>query len=823
MHGILQIGIITFFCHSLYVVFLRHSSMKARKSMKKRFVSLLVALSITLTFLPIGAVAAPTNEIIQGNLKYTVNNYTVNDGGESVTVSGISESTSEKPTHLTIESSISSNGKNYTVTEIGNWAFEEWNTLTEVTLPHTVEIIGFQAFFNCSNLTNVTIPEGVRKIGQIAFNGCSQLTSITIPGTIEVMTMAFSGNTALSHVTLTNGISEISSSAFEGCTGLTEVEIPASVNEIRQDAFNGCTNLSDVKYNGHKTDWDKVTVKTGNDTLTSKVQYLCDINFDLDGGTVNGSDTMATQTVYSNEKLGTAKCYQNDQTFKIPIAPQKEGYTFLGWYQQDATAPTDPAEYVASDNVTFTAKWSQIYDVAFDANANGDTVTRMPSTQKVPETTTASLPTITPQRTGYDFDGWYTQAEGGTKYTFTEAVSSNITLYAHWNAHSHTVTLENDENKETNSYDYGSSVSVPTPTKKTGYNFNHWEVTVPDGETAPSLNGPDENGNYSFSMPDYDIILTAKWTQKDVIDPDVDLKFDAATGEVTSNNPQVNADDIINRKFYDDKGNEVPGEKLNDRGLPMEPGDYIVKVDVKETEKTAPANQITGNQIKWSYNVPQEEEKVTYTLSLLGGIAKVNGKDTTINDNGDITIEKGATVEVTFDKSILSDAQTFDQWTIKPASVLNAVDPKAETITFTMPGENVIIEAMTKDASIEEEPNILGTTLIIGTAAAGTAVLAYQTYQLGTEFYLICTLPTGTAIPTNRGELAELVWNNAGKPEPAAVLNANATETDKAITWAVENDLLKAAKNNGETYEATDPVSRTEVIKAWNQVQAFKK
>lgn len=791
--------------------------------MKKRFVSLLVALSITLTFLPIGAVAAPTNEIIQGNLKYTVNNYTVNDGGESVTVSGISESTSEKPTHLTIESSISSNGKNYTVTEIGNWTFEEWNTLTEVTLPHTVEIIGFQAFFNCSNLTNVTIPEGVRKIGQIAFNGCSQLTSITIPGTIEVMTMAFSGNTALSHVTLTNGISEISSSAFEGCTGLTEVEIPASVNEIRQDAFNGCTNLSDVKYNGHKTDWDKVTVKTGNDTLTSKVQYLCDINFDLDGGTVNGSDTMATQTVYSNEKLGTAKCYQNDQTFKIPIAPQKEGYTFLGWYQQDATAPTDPAEYVASDNVTFTAKWSQIYDVAFDANANGDTVTRMPSTQKVPETTTASLPTITPQRTGYDFDGWYTQAEGGTKYTFTEAVSSNITLYAHWNAHSHTVTLENDENKETNSYDYGSSVSVPTPTKKTGYNFNHWEVTVPDGETAPSLNGPDENGNYSFSMPDYDIILTAKWTQKDVIDPDVDLKFDAATGEVTSNNPQVNADDIINRKFYDDKGNEVPGEKLNDRGLPMEPGDYIVKVDVKETEKTAPANQITGNQIKWSYNVPQEEEKVTYTLSLLGGIAKVNGKDTTINDNGDITIEKGATVEVTFDKSILSDAQTFDQWTIKPASVLNAVDPKAETITFTMPGENVIIEAMTKDASIEEEPNILGTTLIIGTAAAGTAVLAYQTYQLGTEFYLICTLPTGTAIPTNRGELAELVWNNAGKPEPAAVLNANATETDKAITWAVENDLLKAAKNNGETYEATDPVSRTEVIKAWNQVQAFKK
>lgn len=722
--------------------------------MKKRFVSLLVALSITLTFLPMGAVAA--TKITKGNLKYTVN-----ADGKSVTVSG----TSGNPTQLNIESSISDgNGKSYTVTKIGEWAFNKCNSLTEVTIPNTVIEIDHQAFYYCSNLKKVTIHEGVKTIGQTAFIGCTQLTSITIPGTVTKMDSAFSGSTALSQVTLTNGISKISSNAFERCTGLTEIKVPISVDQICPFAFNGCTNLksvlleknieiinvnafkdctnlSDVKYNGHKTDWDKVRVNTtGNDTLTSKVRYLCDINFDLNGGTINGSGTMDKQTVYSNEKLGTA-----------------------------------------------------------------------------------SVPTTPPQRTGYDFDGWYTQAEGGTKYTFTEAVSSNIILYAHWNAHSHTVTLENDENKKTNSYDYGSSVSVPTPTKKTGYNFNHWEVTVPDGETAPSLNGPDENGNYSFSMPDYDITLTAKWTQKDVIDPDVDLKFDAVTGEVTSNNTQVNADDIINRKFYDDKGNEVSGEKLNDRGLPTEPGDYIVKVDVKETENTAPANQVTGNQIKWSYNVPQKEEKVTYTLSLLGGIAKVNGKDATINDNGDITIEKGATVEVTFDKSILSDAQTFDQWTIKPASVLNAVEPKAETITFTMPGENVIIEAMTKDASIEEEPNILGTTLIIGTAAAGTAVLAYQTYQLGTEFYLICALPTGTAIPTNRGELAELVWNNAGKPKPAAVLNANATETDKAIAWAVENDLLKAAKNNGETYEATDPVSRTEVIKAWNQVQAFKK
>ena len=94
--------------------------MKARKSMKKRFVSLLVALSITLTFLPMGAVAAAPIKFTDGNLIYTVN-----DDGESVTVSGKSRA----PTHLNIESSISNKGKNYTVTEIGDQVFWGCNTL----------------------------------------------------------------------------------------------------------------------------------------------------------------------------------------------------------------------------------------------------------------------------------------------------------------------------------------------------------------------------------------------------------------------------------------------------------------------------------------------------------------------------------------------------------------------------------------------------------------------------------------------------------------------------------------------------------------------
>lgn len=203
--------------------------------------------------------------------------------------------------------------------------------------------------------------------------------------------------------------------------------------------------------------------------------------------------------------------------------------------------------------------------------------------------------------------------------------------------------------------------------------------------------------------------------------------------------------------------------------------------------------------------------------------------DNAASDKGNVY--EGALVTVTFDENnqLWKDSGlSFDHWDIQSKAKLldengeEIVNP-GKTFTFVMPKEGVTIEAMPKDATIEDDgPNVLGTAAVIGTAAVGTAVLAYQTYQLGTEFYLICALPAGASIPANRGELAELVWNDAGKPEPATVLNADASETDKAIAWAVENDLLKAAKDNGEAYEATDPVSRIEVIKVWNQAQELK-
>lgn len=250
------------------------------------------------------------------------------------------------------------------------------------------------------------------------------------------------------------------------------------------------------------------------------------------------------------------------------------------------------------------------------------------------------------------------------------------------------------------------------------------------------------------------------------------------------------------------------------------------KFDFGVALKDASGDQIcaAGTQVV----VAEEAAELTpatklYTLTVKNADVTIKNGDEEIkaekNDKGELIAKVPEKADVTVTYTSQSDAVAFDQWTITTDETLD-VDVKNNPLKFQMPAGGVTIEAMTKDASIEEdEPNILGTAAVVGTAAAGTAILAWQGYQLGTELYLKTALPAGTAIPTNRAELALLVWNHAGKPAPAAVLPADATDTQKAIAWAVENDLLKAAKDNGETYVETDSVSRVEVIRVWNKAQ----
>lgn len=179
----------------------------------------------------------------------------------------------------------------------------------------------------------------------------------------------------------------------------------------------------------------------------------------------------------------------------------------------------------------------------------------------------------------------------------------------------------------------------------------------------------------------------------------------------------------------------------------------------------------------------------------------------------DLTVKNA---EVTVKYTAPTDAIVFDLWSINSDAKLD-VNVKENPLTFKMPAQAVTIEAMTQDATIESEgPGVLGTAAMIGVAGAGTAVLGYTGYMIGTELYLNTVLPAGAAIPQNTTELAKLLWTEAGKPAPAAVMAEDATDEQKALTWAVESQLISADK------PADASVGRWEVIRGWNRVKEMK-
>lgn len=246
----------------------------------------------------------------------------------------------------------------------------------------------------------------------------------------------------------------------------------------------------------------------------------------------------------------------------------------------------------------------------------------------------------------------------------------------------------------------------------------------------------------------------------------------------------------------------------------------------KKEEPVTPGGGSTGGS---GNTGDKDPETKSYELTVIGGsfTAKQgeNALDVeTAGENNTLTakIPAGAVVTVTLNKAAVPEGMNFDQWRINDDTLMGNPDVayNQESFHFTMPDHDVKVEVMYKDATIESDgPGILGTGALIATGVVGSAALLYQGHMLGTELYLRYLLPHGAVIPQNRAELALLVWNHAGKPAPAAVLPADATDTQKAIAWAVENDLLKAAKDNGETYVDTDSVSRVEVIRVWNKAQ----
>ncbi len=135
----------------------------------------------------------------------------------------------------------------YSVTSIGESAFEDCSALTQVTLPNGVTSIGDDAFRGCSALKQITIGNGVTSIGSNAFDGCSALTQVTIPGSVtSIGDWAFRGCSALAQVTIGDGVESIGNSAFYDCSALTQVTLPNSVESIGSYAFHYCYALTQV-------------------------------------------------------------------------------------------------------------------------------------------------------------------------------------------------------------------------------------------------------------------------------------------------------------------------------------------------------------------------------------------------------------------------------------------------------------------------------------------------------------------------------------------------------------------------------------------------
>ena len=237
------------------------------KIKKQNFIALLLCISMVIGLsIPMWAAEA---------VEFT---YKVNTDKKSVTITGTKQGAEKISGDIKIPKTIDK----YTVTEIGDSAFESYEKITSVSLPTTIVKIGDRAFNTCTKLNSITIPKDVTEIGEDVFFDCKALKSITIPAALtSIGANAFGWCTSLKEIkveksnknyvsvdgvlfekdmktivaypnakgteyTIPNGVTTIARFAFCGCTKLKNVTIPKSVTFIGGAAFNNCKALVSI-------------------------------------------------------------------------------------------------------------------------------------------------------------------------------------------------------------------------------------------------------------------------------------------------------------------------------------------------------------------------------------------------------------------------------------------------------------------------------------------------------------------------------------------------------------------------------------------------
>ena len=412
--------------------------------MKKRLISLLLAFSMMLTFLPAGAVSAFAEGTwgsydcgkMRGTVTATLSSNNDGVGTYTLTIRGKGpmknydmDSVHSVPWYDAIPKItrlIVDNG----VTSLGDCVlhgFDGWHdaeSLKEVTLPEGLTYLGDYAFDSAAELKSITLPSTLTTIGGAAFYECTGLTDITIPSDVKTIdSMAFFGCTGLTSVTIPDKVETLRADAFKCCTQLTSINIPKSVKSMETEVFSYCTaltcitfepgsNLTEVKPNGpcklftHTSSELKVYCEPGlKATLSEKGVPDERIITTVDVTLVDG-DTITPKKID----------YGADITALDKDKPIKPGYTFTGWYTDaDCKIRYPDAQLFTNINGTkLYAGWK------FDPNALGChplTVTGGTVTVKYDDSDVTNTLTVTPD-----------EATGKKTYDVPDGAKVTVTL-----------------------------------------------------------------------------------------------------------------------------------------------------------------------------------------------------------------------------------------------------------------------------------------------------------------------------------------------------------------------------------------------------------
>ena len=265
--------------------------------------------------------------------------------------------------------------------------------------------------------------------------------------------------------------------------------------------------------------------------------------------------------------------------------------------------------------------------------------------------------------------------------------------------------------------------------------------------------------------------------------------------------------------------------------------DWTVKVNGVEQDTDTFLTPDADDPTKVSFVMPAENVEIKANFAsnpTLNPTLRVGDHVTANIDDNDASVPSGSTVPVDATvhlTAIAPDGQHFTGWTVK----VGGEEQKADTFlttpdkndptkaTFTMPDANVEVAATFADDPIPEpDPvgrsdtgNIQGAISAVVIGAAAGAII----YEAGTGIYRVINMP-GIPMPSNRIELAELLWEHAGKPEPVSTalysdIDEGDTDAQKAARWAVEQDLMKDDADNNKFHPAF-PVSKLRVCLTWN-------